>query len=175
MKSTPVFKSLLLGLMILVTQYSHAHVMVAQHGTLNVIDDGVFMVLSLPVSAFDGTDDDKDGHLSKAEFDIYRAGIAQALKEKIVLSDKNGKLELKGLILSLVASHEAPKDPASQLIVMGKFILNDLNSALIYQVDIFGKQQFEQILDMTVKNKVKGLKQVFRLTPDAASAELFTG
>jgi hypothetical protein len=42
---------------------AHAHLMVAQHGTLNIVDDGVFMVLSLPISAFDGIDDDKDGNL----------------------------------------------------------------------------------------------------------------
>ncbi|MEZ9140430.1 hypothetical protein AB4153_09300, partial [Shewanella sp. 10N.286.52.E4] len=29
-----------------------AHMMVAQHGTINLVDDGAFMVLSLPVSAF---------------------------------------------------------------------------------------------------------------------------
>jgi len=149
--------------------------MVAQHGTLNVVDNGVFMVLSLPVSGFDGTDDDKDGRLSKAEFDIHRLSIALTVKEKIGLLDKNGKLELKGLILSLATSHESPKDPVTQLIVMGKFMLNDLNAPLHYQVDIYGKKRVEQTLDITVKDKSKGLKQEFTLTPDGIVAELFTG
>lgn len=175
MKPKQVIISLLLCLMISVTHYTHAHVMVAQHGTLNVVDNGVFMVISLPVSAFDGADGDKDGRLSKAEFDVHRPAIALKVKEKVVLSDKVGKLELKGLILSLVTSHESPKEPATQLVAMGKFILNDLNSPLHYQVDIYGKQRFEQSLEITAKYKKKGLKQAFTLTPDTNSTELFKG
>ena len=43
---------------ILFSSHLYAHVMVAQHGTLNVVDNDVFMVLSLPVSAFEGVDDE---------------------------------------------------------------------------------------------------------------------
>ena len=43
---------------------AQAHLMVAQHGTLNLVGDGVYMVLSLPVSAFAGSDDDGDDKLS---------------------------------------------------------------------------------------------------------------
>jgi hypothetical protein len=56
-------------------QLAEAHLMVAQHGTLNVVDDGVFMVLSLPVSAFDGVDDDNDGKVSMLEFNNHRGAI----------------------------------------------------------------------------------------------------
>ncbi|WP_413699736.1 hypothetical protein ACLKMH_20465 [Psychromonas sp. KJ10-10] len=52
---------------------SQAHIMIAQHGTLNIHDNIVFMVLSLPVSAFTGIDDDGDGMLSVNEFDTHQA------------------------------------------------------------------------------------------------------
>lgn len=43
---------------------AHAYLMVAQRGTLNLVGDGGFMVLSLPISAFTGIDDNADGQLS---------------------------------------------------------------------------------------------------------------
>jgi hypothetical protein len=51
---------------------AHAHLMVAQHGTLNIVDDGVFMVLSLPISAFNGVDEDSNGKISMLEFNNHR-------------------------------------------------------------------------------------------------------
>ena len=44
---------------------ANAHLMVAQQGTLNVVDDGAFVVMSLPISAFSSVDDDGDGKLSR--------------------------------------------------------------------------------------------------------------
>ena len=58
-----LMKTILLSLVMttLPAQLVFAHLMVAQHGTLNIVDDSVFMVLSLPVSAFEGLDDDPAG------------------------------------------------------------------------------------------------------------------
>ena len=38
---------------------AQAHLMEAQQGTLNIIDDRAFMVLSLPISAFEDIDDNE--------------------------------------------------------------------------------------------------------------------
>ena len=46
---------------------AHAHLMVEQHGTINFTNGGAFLVLSVPVSAFDGVEDDGDGALSAKE------------------------------------------------------------------------------------------------------------
>ncbi|MGK0269760.1 MAG: hypothetical protein ACI88H_000392 [Cocleimonas sp.] len=45
-----------------------AHLMVAQHGTLNFKGSGAFIVLSVPISAFTNINDDGDGKLSSSEF-----------------------------------------------------------------------------------------------------------
>ena len=46
---------------------AQAHLMAAQKGTLNIVGDAAFLVLSVPVSALQGVDDDGDGALSVAE------------------------------------------------------------------------------------------------------------
>lgn len=150
-----------------------AHVMVAQHGTLNIVDDGVFMVLSIPVSAFSGIDDDKDNKLSKAEFNLHRPAIAKVVEENILLQDKTGKLDLQGMMLSPVTSHHLPKAPATQLVVMGRYTLTDVNSPLHYQVKLFGKSSSEQQLKITATRKKDKQKHSFALTSEQSSMLLF--
>lgn len=163
----------ILLLNILFSHYTYAHVMVAQRGTLNFVDDGVYMVLSVPVSAFEGTDDNKDGKLSKGEFDRHQAAIALIVKDKVALSNTSEKLILKGLMLSPATPHDASNSDASQLIVMGKFELKNTDSPLLYQFNLFGNTLAEKSIEITVRNKVKGLKQVIRFTPDNIASQLF--
>jgi hypothetical protein len=151
----------------------YAHVMVAQHGTLNVIDDGVFMVLSLPVSAFEGVDDDKDGKLSAIEFTTHRPALIKMIHSKVILKDKSGKLPLQGIILAPVTSHHSPKVPSSQLIVMGRFTLVYPNSILKYRVELFGKTTPEALLEITATRKKDGSKQVIQLSQETPNVSLF--
>ena len=59
----------------LTASLAHAHLVVSQRGTLNIVGDGAYMVLSLPVSALSGIDDDHDGLLSVNELRAHGASI----------------------------------------------------------------------------------------------------
>ena len=152
---------------------SFAHMMVAQHGTLNFVNNGAFMVLSLPVSGFDNIDDDNDGELSPAELRSHRHEIVDMLHEKVVLSDENGQRPLQGLIVSLASSHHDSKKNSKQLIVMGRFLLAEEYRDLAFNVGIFGEETKEQVLEITAKSRQNNLKQVFALTPEAQQHEVF--
>jgi len=158
---------------IILSAPSYAHVMVAQHGTLNVIDNGVFMVLSLPVSAFEGIDDDNDGKLSNSEFSRHRKAISKLVHKKVVLKDKNGKIALEDMMLSPVTSHHSPKSPASQLIVMGRYSLADPLSSLEYEVELFGTAAIEQLLEITAIRKSDRKKNFAKLTVKNSSVTIF--
>ncbi len=60
-----------LGLLIM-PNLANAHLMVAEHGTLNFVDNNVFIVLSIPMSAFKGVDENKDGKVSIVEFNAHK-------------------------------------------------------------------------------------------------------
>ena len=158
---------------ILFPQYLYAHMMVAQNGTLNVVDDGVFMMISLPVSAFEDIDDDKDGKLSVKEFTEHRSAIIKSIHSNIVLRDENAKLALEGMMLSPVTSHHSPKASASQLLVMGRYALVEPNSTLEYQVGLFGKATDEKILTITATQKEFGHKQKIKFSKKSDSVVLF--
>lgn len=153
---------------------SIAHLMVAQHGTLNFVGGSAFMVLSLPVSAFKSIDDDGDGKMSAAEFSKHRPEIVAAINKHIRLQDSNGIKTFRGMMLSPVASHEDPKAPTEQLIVMGRFVLDDLDATLKFHADLFGKKTAEQTLTITATRSAEPRKHKIVLTPAKPEDELWS-
>jgi HupE / UreJ protein len=150
-----------------------AHLMVAQRGTLNIVGEGAFMVLSLPVSAFSGVDDDGDGKLSAAEFGAHRADIATVVKRDVKLLDEQGARPLEGVLLSLAPPDDAPAQPASHLVVMGRFALAGANHALRFEAGLFGKAAAEQTFQISVSRASKTQKQLLVLTPQQPARALF--
>lgn len=161
----------LLGLLAL--QPAQAHLMVAQRGTLNIVGDGAFMVLSLPVSAFSGIDDDGDGKLSAAEFAAHRATIASAVTREVRVRDEQGARPLEGMMLSPAPPDEAPTQPATQLVVLGRFALRDAASPLRFEVDLFGKAPAERTFQIKVTRASKTQTQLLVLTPRQPARALF--
>ena len=172
-KKTISHSLLFVVLNLVFSQYSYAHMMVAQHGTLNIIDNSIFMVLSLPVSAFKGVDDDNDSKLSIEEFTTHRSKITKIIHNKVILKDKSGKLDLQGMILSPVMSHHAVKTPSSQLIIMGRFTLVDPNSTLQYRVELFGHHPDEALLEVIATRQNDERRQVIQLSPKNSQVTLF--
>jgi hypothetical protein len=154
--------SALLGLAITL-QMAQAHLMVAQRGTLNIVGDGVFMVLSLPVSAFVGIDDDGDGKLSMVEFVAHRAEIAAAVTSKVQLIGTRGTWPLEGLMLSPSPPDDAPQAPAPQLVVMGRFVMDATAERISFKLALFGKAPDEQSQEITITRGKQS--QLIVLTP----------
>ncbi|MDP5030382.1 MAG: hypothetical protein NWQ54_12990 [Paraglaciecola sp.] len=152
---------------------AHAHLMVAQHGTLNIVEDNVYMVLSLPISAFNNLDDDKNGEISMLEFNMHRSAIVESVKNNIVLSDQNGERPLKGFILSPVSSHDGTNQTLSQVTVMGRFTLDQKEDVLSFATKLFGNEKSEQVLEITATRRSDHKKQIVELTPDANSIDFF--
>ncbi|MBB1268861.1 hypothetical protein [Shewanella sp. SR44-3] len=140
-----------------------AHLMVAQHGTLNIVNNDVFMVLSLPLSAFEGLDTNLDGEVSMIEFNHQRAGIIQTIRQQISLMDQDGKRELQGLIMSpqLYDGHHG-SEGLPQLTVMGKFTLQGIKGTLDFHLGLYGSSPEEQQMQITVTSGTK--KQQVELT-----------
>lgn len=170
---TYLFK-ILLALVIAysLTMTVNAHMMVAQQGTLRYVDGGVYMVISIPVSAMQGIDDDQDGKLSQTEFEQHRPFIVAEINEHIILKNKSEILPLRGMMLSLADAHDAPDLPSSHLIVMGRYSISSMNHPLTFHAGLFGKTSDEAQIKITASHKNKPNKQVFTLTPKSSEHAL---
>lgn len=162
----------------LMSPSTQAHLMVAQHGTLNIVGHDVFMVLSLPISAFDGIDDDNNGEVSMIELNRHRAVIVESVRRNVVLSDANGERPLHGLTLSPVLSdhtaHHAPLEAMSKLVVMGRFALDKSDHSLRFEVGLYGAHATEHSLEVTAIRRADKQRQTFELTPAKPAGVIFS-
>ena len=156
-----------------------AHLMVAGHGTLNIVNNNVFMVLSLPLSAFEGIDDNADGEIDLTEFNRHQAAIIKSLKQHVVLREHDREQPLEDIILSPEKPHDHGHhdsnghDQVSEVIVMGRFALDKVPSPLSFHVGLFDKTKPSQSLRITASLKAENLRHEFQLTPDQPTGLLF--
>ena len=139
-----------------------AHLMVEQHGTVNFANSGAFLVLSVPVSAFNGVDDNDDGALSAKELSRHTAEVEQQLHDGVQLLDDSGEpLPLQGLLLSLVAPDHAPTAAARQLIALGRFPVDDPAASLGLRIALHGEAPEEEHISITATRDGQSHEMVF--------------
>ena len=158
---------------------AQAHLMVAQKGTLNLQGEGAYMVVSLPVSAFQGVDDDGDGAWSVHELDLHGPQIHAQVAQQMRLRDSQGIRPIEGVTLIPTPPDDRPNDPVTQLVVLARFKLahpvdshaTETVSGLHLHAGLFGQHTAEQQLSFTVTQGAH--KQLMVLTPERAEQALF--
>jgi len=146
-----MFRQILTALLGLLWAHSAvAHLMPAQHGTLNMVSSGGFMVLSLPVSALSGVDANGNGSLEASELQAASDTIEQQVLVGVQLLDANGARPLEGLLYSLSPDSDEPGALVHQLVVMGRFALEGAQGPLRFKLQLYGKADNEQRTELTV-------------------------
>ena len=144
--------------------FSYAHIMVEQRGTLNIVDDKVFMVLCIPMSAFYTSDSNKDGIVSMLEFTNSRKKIAKTIKNKVVLSNGKSTFTIDGLLLSPEASHTKMQS-IEYVTITGRYTINGPLNDIKFNMDLFGISKKHRVIEITSINKKQNNKHTFTLTP----------
>lgn len=159
---------LLVGL----TTAAHAHLMVAQHGTINIKDAGAWFVISVPVSALVGVDDDGDGRLALTEMAAHNGAIEAQITQGLELRDDGGPRTMEGLLLNPTFPHGQVGQPVEHLVAMGRFAPAPNRGALRFKATLFGRGATEQTLKLKVTRGAES--DVVVLTPQAADLELLS-
>ena len=149
-----------------------AHLMKAQYGTLNVFEDDIYMVLSLPLSALPNTDINQDGTMTMIEFNQQRTAIIESIKTGIKLSSPKGDFFLDGIMLSPEAPHDSAGAFISQLVILGKFSVVQSSQPLTFTNNFYGKGMGEQLITITATRQSDKKAFVFELMPLAPAKEL---
>ena len=143
---------------------AQAHLMVAQRGTLNIVGDGAYMVMSLPVSAFNGVDENGDGLLSLAEANAHVRELEAQVRSGVQLVGPQGALPLDGVMIALSPPDDAPAKPAAHVVVVGRFALGTAPiDGLRMRLSLFGKSAAEQSQDITVTHGAEKQRLVLAL------------
>ncbi|WOJ97039.1 hypothetical protein R0137_00355 [Congregibacter brevis] len=165
---------LVLTLTVVLVKPASAHLMMAQNGTLNIVDDGVYMVISVPITAFPNLDQDFDDEVSLFEFNSRRNDITAQVKSSLALYQDENPVALKDLRLIPVRPHSKDEVYLSQLIVMGKFEAPQSQDALSFELSLFGLSPEEHTMKITAKRPKTGQEGIVVLTPTAPHSPLFS-
>ncbi len=143
---------------------AHAHLVVSQRGTLNIVGDGAYMVLSLPVSSLSGFDDDHDGMLSINELRAHGASIESQIKQGVALDSDQGRSALEGVMLNTAPPDGTPSAPSTHLVVLGRFAIPEKATELKLALRLFGTRADEQTEQVAVTRGTQS--QLITLTPE---------
>jgi hypothetical protein len=142
---------------------AHAHPVMSQRGTLNIVGDGAYMVLSLPVSSLSGFDDDHDGLLSVVELRAHGTNIESQIKQGVTLQSDQGQSALEGIMLNTAPPESSPAAPSTHLMVLGRFALPAQPTKLKLALQLFGTRADEQTEQIAVTRGSQS--QLITLTP----------
>jgi len=125
------------------------HLMPAQQGTINLVDDKAFVLVSLPVSALGG-DDDGDGLLSKDEVRGHLAVLRQRAADGFRLRD--GDAAAHPIVLHLIAEkdHEGAAG-ARHVVLMATFQFAGPPVRPHVATELFGNRDDERRLALRVQ------------------------
>lgn len=86
-----------------------AHLMAAGQGTINIRDSSAYALISVPVAALSGFDDDGDGRMSLAELNRHREALLRQVDARLALRNA-GQLP-RTVFEDLLIPHDHPPDP----------------------------------------------------------------
>ncbi|MFT6144796.1 MAG: hypothetical protein ACJAZO_004897 [Myxococcota bacterium] len=115
-------------LALLMTSQAHAHLMVKGHGTLNIQDNGAFLLVALPLSSFSGFDCNGDGTLSEVEFARHYDSLVEQTSTRLRWREGDDARPLQGLLLNRVSDHD---DGSAYIVVMGRFTVENAESGVL--------------------------------------------
>ncbi|MDP3138505.1 MAG: HupE/UreJ family protein [Burkholderiaceae bacterium] len=94
---------------LILCQPASAHLMPAGQGTINIRENSAYALISVPVAALSGFDDDSDGRMSLAELNRHRAALLRQVDDRLAL--RNAGQAPHTVFEDLLIPHEHPPDP----------------------------------------------------------------
>ena len=155
-------------LSLLLVRPAGAHLMPTGKGTLNIRGDAVFMVLSLPISAFPQLDRSGDGKVSIDEFNDGRAATVAAIERGIWLDDGFARLAPEHILLAPEEAHQG--EGIGDVSILAKFSLSAAGATPThFTMQLFGHDQPRMII--SASQKESGRESSVTLSPDDPEGE----
>jgi hypothetical protein len=162
--------------LVLGAESARAHLLPAQRGTVNVVGNEVFTAVSIPASALEGADDDRDGHIDAGELERHEEALRAQFDRRLAVFDGDTPAATVRIDLVLSPQHDASGGRADQIVVLEHSKLDAPPRDLRVRCDLFGKGPSERSLTLTATRNPGGAAetQVAVLTSDATEQAFFS-
>ena len=161
-----LFPVLLTILAALSASSASAHLMPSGRGSLNVTDSGVYMILTLPMSAFEGSDENGDGSVSIAEFNKHRSAIIERMEHAVWLEQGGERLSPKHVMLDPQTSHAGRQSGVFETTILARFPRNaDSPLPAAFGLSAYGPEG--EPIEFRASHRALGLTSTFTVSADA--------
>ena len=129
-----------------------AHLLPAQNATLNLIGKRAYLVVSVPVSALRGVDDNGDGLLSGEELDKHKAEIGRQVSVRFQVSSPEG-VARPGFVWVVNPQTDAARPPPTPyLVVLSGVEFAKPPATITVRTDLFGQAVGEGQMTLRVRS-----------------------
>lgn len=162
---------LLFCFLLLWSSTAMAHMLPKQNATINVKGKSAFCVVSVPVSALKGVDDDDDGRISSVEIQKHTAAIQQQFSAGFHLASDVGRGKP---VFNWVMPPQTDDTPTSDyVVILHRSDFAELPKTVKIDLGLFGTKAGER--QMTVKATLNNVSEVAILKPNGAAHQFFRG
>lgn len=138
-----------------------AHLMPAQNATMNIIGNSVFLVVSVPVSALHGVDDDGNQRLSMAEIQRHNSDIAGEFNRRFRV-DSDGRPGTAALTWVMDPQTDGAQIDMSYVVVMQRLEFGKEPLQPSVTTDLFGTRASETTMTLTATHGTTAEAAVLR-------------
>ncbi len=168
MRTIQILAVTFLGAILIFASRAQAHLLVAQNGTLTISQEGTWLAVSLPASAFAKLDPNKDG-VDETELAHGQRAVKERVRRDFRLVDIDGPLMLRDIVINLSKPHNTDAT-ATPLLVLGRFDASKRPQTLRLSATIFGRSKTERVLKLRVRSGDR--THTHELTPKRSTVRL---
>jgi hydrogenase/urease accessory protein HupE len=150
-----------------------AHLLPAQNGTLHVVGNSVYTVVSVPVSALPGVDDNHDGLISTSELNRHSAEIAAAFRARFRLTDGAQAGQPLFTWALMPGNFDLPPGGDRYVVILQRTVFPKAPRILALNTDLYGAGPGEG--QMTFRASQGNVAEVAVLNPASPSHRFFRG
>ncbi len=136
-------------------QGASAHLLPAQNATLNLIGKRAYLVVSVPVSALSGVDDNSDGLLSGEELDRHKAEIGRQVSARFQASSPDGTAKPGFVWVVNPQTDAASPPPTPYLVVLSGVEFAKPPTTVTVRTDLFGRAVGEGLMTLRARSGTK--------------------
>jgi len=156
---------------------AQAHLMENQQGTLNIVGQRGYLVISLPISALKGVDDNRDGRLDGGELQRHSTDIERDLRSRLRVFDGLKAAPLDGLLLNLSPDENHREGgPATHLVLLAVAMFPSEPCDPLMEIRVFGSRPGEDSYRFTTTRRDaaggRAREFVVRFTPKSPRKNL---
>lgn len=132
-----------------------AHLLPKQNATLHLIGDNGYLVVSVPVSALSGVDDNRDGLLDSGELGRHSREIGQQFQARFHVASPDGPAPVELAMVAHPGSDSGLSDPTRYVVVLAGAQFARPPAGVTIDTDLFGTGADERQITLRARRDDK--------------------